>query len=387
MKKMFSRVVRTVHLARMVFVPILLGVLPAAVPADPFTPNNVVVLRVGDGTGALTPTGPAPVFLDELTPTGIFVQTIALPRETFALQGAESAVGALNLSADGRFLTFGVYDISAPFSAPLNLSTSNPAKHSRVIVRVDGSGAVDTSTRVTDGFQRFASVVSDNGTRFWCTGSNATAELGGMRYSAILGGLTSTIVVPAPNNLLVASIHDGQLFASVSYGKPDYIYGVARVGNGLPIAQGQNLSRLPGFPVAAGTHSPRAFCFSDANTLFVADTGTTADGGGLQKWTLDAGQWTQAGAPFPIPSPTSHTLNGLGGMTVGVAVGPVVTLFATSMGAMFNPNTNSLVMYVSTDRGASFISNTLATAHAAADPDHQAYFRGVAMAPGSNSRH
>ena len=48
-------------------------VVPAA-----FTPGNVVIYRVGDGAGALSPNGSA-VFLDEYTPTGSLVQTVAMP--------------------------------------------------------------------------------------------------------------------------------------------------------------------------------------------------------------------------------------------------------------------------------------------------------------------
>ena len=43
-----------------------------------FTPGNIVIYRVGDGTSSLVNTGNA-VFLDEYTPSGTLVQSIALP--------------------------------------------------------------------------------------------------------------------------------------------------------------------------------------------------------------------------------------------------------------------------------------------------------------------
>src|SRR5688500_7710791 len=47
------------------------------VPAA-FTPGNVVIYRVGDGIAALTGNGSA-VFLDEYTPAGTLVQSVAMP--------------------------------------------------------------------------------------------------------------------------------------------------------------------------------------------------------------------------------------------------------------------------------------------------------------------
>lgn len=43
-----------------------------------FTPGNLVVVRIGDGSAALTSAGTA-VFLDEYTPAGVFVQAVAMP--------------------------------------------------------------------------------------------------------------------------------------------------------------------------------------------------------------------------------------------------------------------------------------------------------------------
>ena len=50
----------------------------AAVAQAPFTFGNIVVVRVGDGAAALTNASTA-TFLDEYTPAGALVQSIALP--------------------------------------------------------------------------------------------------------------------------------------------------------------------------------------------------------------------------------------------------------------------------------------------------------------------
>src|SRR5262245_40428571 len=48
------------------------------VPHTAFTPGNLVIYRVGDGSTSLTNTG-NPVFLDEYTTAGTLVQSIVLP--------------------------------------------------------------------------------------------------------------------------------------------------------------------------------------------------------------------------------------------------------------------------------------------------------------------
>src|SRR5262245_60992890 len=52
--------------------------LTPAFAASGFTPGNLVVYRVGTGTGGLVNTG-NPVFLDEYTQAGSLVQSVALP--------------------------------------------------------------------------------------------------------------------------------------------------------------------------------------------------------------------------------------------------------------------------------------------------------------------
>ena len=52
--------------------------------AAPFTAGNVVIYRVGDGIGSLVNTG-NPVFLDEYTPAGVLVQSIAMPTVVIGL--------------------------------------------------------------------------------------------------------------------------------------------------------------------------------------------------------------------------------------------------------------------------------------------------------------
>src|SRR5262245_28648646 len=80
-----------------------------------FTPDDLVIYRVGDGSTVLTNTG-NPVCLDEYTTTGTLVQSIALPttasgsNNPLIASGTATTEGMLTLSADGQYLILTGYD-------------------------------------------------------------------------------------------------------------------------------------------------------------------------------------------------------------------------------------------------------------------------------------
>jgi hypothetical protein len=140
---------------------------PVKVQAAAFTNGNIVVYRVGDGSTSLVNTG-NPVFLDEFTPAGTLVQSLAMPQTTdgsnkaFFAYGTSSAEGFLTRSTDGNYLVLTGY-ASTWGSA---LSGTNCTQVNRVVGRVNGTGSIDTTTALTDfacsGNPR--SVTSTNGT-------------------------------------------------------------------------------------------------------------------------------------------------------------------------------------------------------------------------------
>ena len=75
-----------------------------------FTGGNIVVYRVGDGAAPLT-NAAAAVFLDEFSPTGTPVQSIALPtaaadgNQPLTASGQSRSEGLIARSSDGRFVT------------------------------------------------------------------------------------------------------------------------------------------------------------------------------------------------------------------------------------------------------------------------------------------
>src|ERR1700722_2884797 len=77
--------------------------------AAAFTPGNIVIYRVGDGTQILSNLSNT-VFLDEYTQAGSWVQSIMMPTNWYGAQaplvasGAAFAEGEITLSTDGRFI-------------------------------------------------------------------------------------------------------------------------------------------------------------------------------------------------------------------------------------------------------------------------------------------
>src|SRR5215467_4285783 len=98
---------------------VLFAALQRLLASAPFTPGNVVVYRVGTGSGSLVNTG-NPVFLDEFTPAGALVQSIALPtspsggNQALIASGTATSEGLLTRSADGLYLVLAGYNAPIP---------------------------------------------------------------------------------------------------------------------------------------------------------------------------------------------------------------------------------------------------------------------------------
>jgi hypothetical protein len=353
--------------------PFALGICSLALAALPvqassLTPGNIVVVRVGDGSTTLNGNASA-VFLDEYTPAGGFVQTIALPTSGNTLTNAGSATseGFLNLSVDNQYLIQAGYK-AVPGTAAVATSTS--AAVNRVIGRTDMNGNVDTTTALTDAYSggNIRAATSDDGTHFWTSGTSATS--GSVRYIASVGATTSTQLSTTPTNTRVVRIQNGQLYvssASLTF------QGVSTVGTGVPTTSGQTITILPGFPTAAGPSNYDYF-FADANTLYVADDRTNGSGG-IQKWTLSGGTWTlqytlAVNATTGCRGLTGDITSGQNVLWATTAPGAgaiqVVTVTDTGAGSLFTPlvtaATNTAL------RGIRHIPTPCVGAHIAQDP-------------------
>lgn len=339
-------------------------------PLAPTTPGNVVVYRVGTGTGSLTSAATA-VFLDEYTTTGTLVQSIAMPTTAAVLgnraltaNGTSTAEGLLTRSADGKYLVLTGYNATTGASAP-NSSTS--ATVNRVIGRVDAFGTINTTTAQSDAYSaaNIRSATSSDGNTLWETGS---AE--GVRTST-LGSTTSSLVSTTTTNLRQTAIFDGQLYVSTASGTT---FRIGKVGTGTPTGSGETITSLPGLPTSTG--SPYGFFFADLDatvigndTLYVADDSTAANGGGIQKFTFDGTTWTARGV---IQSgATNLNLRGL----TGVVNGPnSVALYTTG-----SSGTNGTLYSLTDTAGPAANINGTLTSIATASSNKA--FRGVALAP------
>ncbi len=333
-----------------------LGVAATALGQSPFTAGNIVVVQMGNGSGALS-SAAAPISLIEYTPSGTLVQTIPFastgssPR--LVVTGSSGSEGHVVRSSDGNYLTVVGYDTVAG-AASFALAAVR-----REVARIDASGTINYTTEFTDGSTTAVrSAVTDNGSNTW----TATSSIG-VRYKSFGSTGTSTQLSSAPTNTRVVKIFNGQLYITSASGA--YL-AVASIGSGTPTTSGQTTTALPGMP-ATGTHSPYSFSISpDGNTLYIADDGAASAGGGIQKWTFSGSTWSLAYTLLNNGSTTTSTR----GLAVDWSgANPVIYATTTATSA------NNLIKVVDTGSGST--ATTIATA-----PTFTVY-RGVDFTPAS----
>jgi hypothetical protein len=330
-----------------------------------FTPGNLAIYRVGNGTETLANTGNT-VFIDEYTPAGSLVQSIQLPNSggnSLVANGTSTSEGGLSLSGDGNFLLLAGYGPAA-IPAASSLQAATGATVNRVVGRIDGSGTIDTSTRLSD----FASgssprsAASTDGTDLWVAGG-----AGGVRY-ATLGSTTSTQLAATPTNLRHLTIADGQLYVSSQSGSTR----LATVGTGIPTTAGQTITNLPGAGISSLT-SPYGSFFADlsagvpgVDTLYVADDGAS----GLQKFSLVGGSWVSNG----IIGVDADDYRGV----TGIVSGTTVSLFVTRKGGGTAAGGELVSLVDASGYNGAFAGTPTLLASASAGTS----FRGIAKTPG-----
>ena len=348
----------------------LTWVTPAA-RAGAINWGNLVVVQVGDGSAPLSSSATVASLL-EFTTAGSWVQTLGLPvaasggNQPLTLQGSASSEGFLAISGNGQYLTMAGYAAVPGTASP---SGAAPSTINRVVARISLDGTIDTSTALSDAYQgsNIRSAISTDGISLWTTGnaSSGNGATAGPRYTTF-GSTTSTRVDTTASNMRVANIFNGQLYVSSATGT---LLGVSTVATGLPTtASAGPITLLPGFPTS-GTHSSYDFWFKDSNTLYVADDGTAANGGGIQKWTFDGSLWTLAYTLLNNGTTTTG-VRGLAGVVDGN--GNAVLFGTTSVSSA-----NQLITV--TDTGSGSTATTLATAPASTA------FRGVEYVPEPSS--
>jgi hypothetical protein len=347
------------------------------VPAQPFTPGNIVVVRIGDGIINPLTNAATPIFLDEYTTTGTLVTSTALPVVTsggnrrFSQSGTATTEGYLSLSEIGNYLVLGGYD-EAIGTAGVSTSTVDG-----VIAKVDKNRLVNTANTFlrtsTNAYTaaNFRSVTSKTGQQFWTSG-DGTSTTGGIFYylegTGMIGQLSNTIF-----NTRAARIFDEKLYVSANSG-------TIRLGQlgatGPPTTPGQTITNLTGLPTA--THDPMEFFLLDADPnvtgndlLYFASLTTNP---GIYKYSFDGTTWTARGSLTSPCQGLTARFNCSGGVDLFITkatIGKPTQLFKFTDNAAYNATITSNGMALSNG----VVGTLLVTA-----PTNTA-FGGVAFSP------
>lgn len=305
--------------------------------------NNVWNNDKVDGSFGIT----SPVFLDQITPAGALVSTLAVPGSLVSTSFSSKSEVALNLSPDAKYLTFMAYratpntvDVSNS-NTPGAVDPTNPVGTSyyRSVVQVDATGALQvTDTNSYSGNNGRAAILanglyymagnSNNGSG---TPANITSTAG---VQLAIPGQPSSATAVQIGNFSISQYNDpttGKPYTADKAGKDNNFRGltifnntlyatkgsgsngfntVYQVGNAGSLPSAANaattpITVLPGFPTTlaknADAANPFGIWFANASTLYVADEGdgamadaATSANAGLQKWILVNGTWQRA---------------------------------------------------------------------------------------------
>ena len=316
------------------------GAYPSTTSSNNVWNNNKV-----DGSFGIT----APIFLDQITPTGTLVNSLPIPSNMIVSSFSSKSELTLNLSTDGTAITFVGYvapintiDVSNS-NTPMVYDPTNPAGGSyfRAVAQVGANGAIQvTKTNAYNGNNGRSAILS-NGLYYIAGNSNNGAgtpanvvAAGGVQVAAPAQAATTTPT--QVGNFSIAQITNpatGQPYAADKLGKDNNYRGITIFNNTLYVTKGSGsngintvyqvgnagalptlataatapITILPGFPTSlaktatAASDYPFGIWFANATTLYVADEGdgTAADAAGsttagLQKWILVNGTWQLA---------------------------------------------------------------------------------------------
>jgi hypothetical protein len=287
---------------RKTFLGLGVGLLASSAVAQ-FTPGNILVLRIGDGTAALSNASTAQ-FLDEYTTAGVLVQTVSLPvavsgsNRPVTASGSATSEGQFTSAFNGKYFVVVGYD-TVPGLA--SVAASAVGTVNRVVARVDMNGAVDSSTRINDAFSanNIRSGYTVDGTSFYASGANTGV------VSVPLGNSgASTLISTTFTNTRVLGGFNGQLY--LSSGASSLRLGA--VGTVFPTTNVSTVG-LPGFPTS-GFGGFYAFSFGSNSQIFMTNDVAIASGGGVLQYDFNGSTWNL----------TSTITNGLTVGTRGVAI-------------------------------------------------------------------
>ncbi|MFM9180334.1 MAG: hypothetical protein ACKOV8_03655 [Phycisphaerales bacterium] len=270
-----------------------------------FTAGNLLVQRVGDGTAPLS-SAATNVALQEFQTTGSAVRTINLPSS-----GGSQVTDSGSATSNGYLNVFNGYVAVSGYNSAAG-TASVTGLNTKVGTVFNGDSTVASRTLFPTGGptgtppspfsgNNFRSMIATGANTFYATGTaSGTPNTGGAwYYDGSNFTQVSSTAAGQPTNLRNVEIYGGQLYASSAATTG---YGIWSIGTGLPTAGGQTSTLVINSSlVGTGTGSSYGFVMFDTyndNVLdlaYVADDRTTA-GGGIQKWVLSGGTWSNSWA-------------------------------------------------------------------------------------------
>ena len=345
--------------------------------------NNVWNNDKADGNFGVT----SPIFLDQITPAGATVSTLAISTSQVTTSFSSKSELALNLSPDGAMLTFMAY-VAGPNM--IDVSNSNTpgvidptnqvgTNFYRAVVQVYKNGAIHvTDTNAYSGNNGRAAIFA-NGVYY--TVGNSNNGSGTPADVVNSGGAQIVLPFQAPGTpIKLGNFSITQYgFPADKLGKDDNYRGLTIFNNTLYITKGSGsngfdtvyqvgsqgslpqvanaattpITVLPGFPKTLAKNAgkndnyPFGIWFANANTLYVADEGdgkladaTSGTSAGLQKWVNIYGTWVRQyvlqnglnlGQPYSVanyPTTLNPATGGLRNITGRVNGDGTVTIWA-----------------------------------------------------------
>jgi hypothetical protein len=348
--------------------------------AGVFTAGNLLVSRYGDGTTTLSSAAAAVAINEYTTAAG---QSSAVQSIAFATTGANQFTDSGSATSNGYLNTYNGYVAIAGYNAATGTS-SVASSNNKVVQVLDSTGSVvNRAVFPTSGTMPFTgnnirSAIATSATNFYATGtSSGTPVTGGAWYSNSTNYTqVSSTATGQPTNMRNVGIFGGQLYASSASTTG---YGVFAVGSGLTASAGQTSTLV----INAGTNaSTYGFVMFDTNQdgsvdlAYLADDRTTA-GGGLQKWMLVGGTWTQSWSRLVNSTGTLSDTAAVGFAGIRGLTGTWDAVNGAQLYATTTETTNNRLISI-VDNGS---TPTLATNLASAGTNY--VFRGVAFTPGA----
>lgn len=356
------------------------AMIAGSASAGVFGEGNLLVQRMGDGTTTLSGAATAVAVQEFARSGGPAVQTINLPT-TGSTQVTDSGSATSNgyLNVYNGYVGVSGYNSAAGTANVASLNT-------KVGTVLDGNGTVASRNLFPTGGAtgtpaspfssgNFRSMVATGANTFYATGnSSGSPNTGGAWYynGSNFTQLSSTTTTGQPTNLRNVEIYGSQLYVSSASGT---FLGISSIGAGLATTSGQTATLQ--INMGAGA-SPYGFVMFDTNSdsvldlAYVADDRTSA-GGGIQKWVLSGGTWSNSWALLVNGTGTLSATAGTGFAGLRGLTGTWDAVNGAQLFATTTETSNNRLISIS-DLG---ITPTTATNLASAGTNYA--FRGVDM--------